>query len=454
MYRERIESALRSSRADYTEIRLEIRRSTRIVFQGRRLEAIALSTDEGGIVRALVRSGGWGISTFNSLESLEQRVEQAYQAARFVQGGPINLSLVAFRQDEIKAHLGMDFRQVPLAQKKELIEAYNDILLSFGKIVDTQATYGDEFGTVYYANSEGAFIIEERPMVTVHLAATARDGNDIQRVTDGVSVPAGYEQVLGLEGLARQVAQRAVDLLSAQTVAGGVYPVICDPDLAGVFIHEAFGHLSEADFIYANPQAQEMMVLGRRFGQNILTIIDDGTLPGLRGTHRYDDEGTPMQRTELLHEGVLVGRLHARETAARMGEAPTGNARAEGYRFAPIVRMTNTFIEPGDATFEDMLADIKLGVYACGDVGGETSIENFSFSAAYGYMIRNGHIAEMVKDVVLSGNLFTTLRNIDAIGRDLTFSRIGMCGKGQNGGLPVSTGAPHIRIQGVAIGGR
>lgn len=453
MYRERIESALRSSRADYTEIRLETRRSTRIVFQGRRLETVALGTDKGGIVRVLVRSGGWGISTFNDLDNLEQRVEQAYQAARFVQRGPINLSPVAFKQDEIKAQLGIDFRWVPLAQKKELIEVYNDILLSFGKIVDTQAAYSDEFDTVYYANSEGAFIVEERPMVTVHLTATARDGNDIQRVTDGVSAPAGYEQVLGLEDLARQVAKRAVDLLSARTVVGGVYPVICDPDLAGVFIHEAFGHLSEADFIYANPQAQEMMVLGRRFGQNILTIIDDGTLPGLRGTHRYDDEGTPMQRTELLREGVLVGRLHTRETAAHMGEAPTGNARAEGYRFAPIVRMTNTFIESRDATFEDMLADIKLGVYACGDVGGETNIENFSFSAAYGYMIRNGHIAEMVKDIVLSGNLFTTLRNIDAIGKDLTFSHMGMCNKGQNGGLPVSTGAPHIRIRGVAIGG-
>lgn len=291
-------------------------------------------------------------------------------------------------------------------------------------------------------------------MVTVSLVVTAREGDNVQQAADGLSVPTGYEQILGLEEMARRVAGRSVALLGAQTVVGGVYPVVCDPKLAGVFIHEAFGHLSEADFVYANPQAQEMMVLGRRFGRNILNIVDDGTLPGLRGTHRYDDEGTPARRTNLVREGVLVGRLHSRETAARMGEAVTGNARATGYRYPPIVRMTNTFVEPVDTSFEDMIADIKLGVYACDAIGGQTMLENFSFSSAYAYMIRDGHVAEMVKDVVLSGNLFATLQKIDAIGTDLAFSRTGMCGKGQGRGLPVSTGAPHLRIQDVVIGGR
>jgi TldD protein len=229
--------------------------------------------------------------------------------------------------------------------------------------------------------------------------------------------------------------------------------VVCDPDLAGVFAHEAFGHLSEADFVYANPQAAEMMVLGKVFGRPNLNIVDDGTLTGLRGTHRYDDEGTPTQRTELMRDGILVGRLHSRETAARMGEQPTGNARSVGYRYAPLVRMTNTYIERGNASTADMIADTHLGVYACDGSGGETMMENFSFSAGYGYMIRNGQLAEMVRDVVLSGNLFSTLRNIDAIGDDLVFATKGDCGKGP-GSLPVSTGAPHIRIQRVAMGGR
>ncbi len=453
MDRDRILSALRSSRADYTEIRLETARTTKVIYQGRRLEAVDLTSNEGGIVRSLVRSGGWGVSTFNSLEDLERRVDQAYQSARVVQAEPISLAQVAFLERETKASLGVDFGQVPLEQKKELLQEYNDILLSYDKIVDTQATYADQFTTVTYANSEGAYLIEERPMVTVFLSATAREDDNIQRVADGLSVPAGYEQVQGRGDLARVVGQRAIDLLSADTVEGGVYPVVCNPKLAGVFVHEAFGHLSEADFVYANPRAQEMMQLGRRFGREHLNIIDDGTIPGLRGTHPYDDEGTPTQRTELVREGILVGRLHSRETAARLNEAVTGNARATGYRYLPIVRMTNTFIEAGNASFDDLLSGIELGVYACEAIGGQTMLENFSFSAGHGYMIRNGQIAEMVKDVVLSGNLFTTLQNIDAIGDDLAFSNSGTCGKGQ-GGLPVSTGAPHIRIQNVAMGGR
>lgn len=454
MDRERIESAVRASRADYTEIRVETRETTKIIYHGPRIETADRTLDQGGIVRSLVRAGGWGIATFNSVDTLERRVEQAYESAHVVATAePISLARVAPVQDEIRVTLEPDFREIPLAQKRELAASYNDIILSFEGIVDTQVTYADRFSTVTYANSEGTFIVEERPLTTIHLTAIARDGSNVQRAADGLSVSAGYEQMLGLEGTARTVAQRAVDLLSAETVVGGVYPVICDPKLAGVFVHEAFGHLSEADFIYANPQAQKMMVLGRRFGQDILNITDDGTLPGLRGTHRYDDEGTPMQRTELVREGLLVGRLHSRETAAKMSERPTGNARATRYRYAPIVRMTNTFIEAGDVSFNDMIADIELGIYACEAIGGQTMLESFSFSAGHGYMIREGQIAEMVKDVVLSGNLFTTLSNIDAIGNNLVFSQLGTCGKGQDG-LPVGTGAPHIRIQGVVMGGR
>lgn len=453
MDREQIEAALKSSRADYTEIRLETSRSTKVVYHGRHLETADVTFDQGGIVRSLVRDGGWGLATFNDPGNLSQRVDQAYQSARVVQGEPVKLAETQPVQGEFRFALTTDFREVPLAQKKEIIEHYNDILLSGDRIIDTQAIYADTFSTVTYANSEGTYFVEERPMAGVHLVATAREGNNVQRVADGLSVPTGYDEIQDLGDLAREIAQRAADLLSAETVVGGVYPVICNPKLAGVFVHEAFGHLSEADFVYSNPQAQEMMVLGRRFGRDILTIVDDGTLPGLRGTHPYDDEGTPTQRTELIRQGVLVGRLHSRETAGKMGEHVTGNARSTGYRYAPIVRMTNTFIEPGNSSLEEMIADIKLGVYACDAIGGQTMLENFSFSSAYAYMIRDGQIAEMVKDVILGGNLFTTLQNIDTIGSDLTFSKLGTCGKGP-GGLPVSTGAPHIRIQNVAMGGR
>ena len=451
--KDRIQAALRASKADYTEIRLEERESTRVVYRGQDLETASAVIDRGGIVRCLVKDGGWGVATFNDLSDLPHRVQQAYEGARAIQGEPVELAPTPVSEDTISVELSRDFRGISMEEKRALAEEYNQILLGFDpRIIDTQTAYVDTFSRVTFANSEGTLIEEERPNVTTFFMAVARENGNVQRAFDGVSKVAGYEVVVGHHAMAETVARRAVDLLSAPRVKGGRYTVICNPRLAGTFAHEAFGHLSEADFVYANPQAQEMMVLGRRFGKDILTIVDDGSLPGLRGSHKYDDEGTPTRRNELVKNGVLVGRLHSRETAAKLGEQPTGNARATGYRYPPIVRMTNTFIEQGKTSFEDMIRDIDLGVYACNAFGGQTALENFSFSSAYAYMIRDGQIAEMVRDVILAGNLFTTLESIDAVGDDLEFEELGSCGKGQ-GGLPVSTGSPHIRIRDVVIGG-
>jgi TldD protein len=221
-----------------------------------------------------------------------------------------------------------------------------------------------------------------------------------------------------------------------------------------VFVHEAFGHLSEADFVYENPQAREMMTLGRRFGSDLVTIGDDGSAAGLRGTLPYDDEGTPTRDTRLIERGVLVGRLHSRETAAAMGERPTGNARAISFRHAPIVRMTNTYIAGGQGTFEDLIRDIKLGVYAVDATGGQTYLENFSFTASHGYMIRDGRVAELVKDVTLAGNLFQSLQAIDAVAGDFQWNQMGGgCGKGGQFPLPVTEGAPHVRFRELLVGG-
>jgi TldD protein len=451
--REQIEAAIRSSRADYTEIRLEEGQNTRVAFRGPDLETADIVIDRGGLVRCFVHGGGWGIATFNDLSDLGRRVQQAYEGARAVQAEPIELAPIPASEDKIVVPLENDFRGVSVTEKKRLAQEYNEILLQFDpRIVDTHATYFDTFSRVTFANSEGTYIEEERPMVNVALSAVSRQNSNVQRAFEAVSKVAGFDAVKGHHDLAETVAERAVDLLAAPPMQGGRHTVVCNPRMAGVFAHEAFGHLSEADFVYENPQAQEMMVLGRRFGRDILTIADDGSISGLRGTHKYDDEGTPTGRTDLINDGILVGRLHSRETAAKMDEKPTGNARATSYRYPPIVRMTNTFIEGGDASFEEMISDIDRGVYACDAFGGQTALENFSFTAAYGYAIRDGEIGELVRDVVLSGNLFVTLKHIDAIGDDFQWAEWGRCGKGQ-GGLPVTMGAPHIRIRDVLIGG-
>jgi len=454
---DRMRDALRRSKADYTEIRIEQRDATTVAYRGRNLETASAIVDSGGIVRCLCRHNGWGVASFNSLEDLPARVEQAYQCARMAHSEqPIELAPIPVLEEQISAALPHDFRQVPLSEKKALVEAYNSILLGYsGRIAEPNTVYQDGFVRYSFASSDGSFIEEERPSISIVFMALARDGDNVQTAYQTKAGPFGFDYVQGCEELARTTAQRAIELLSAETVVGGRYPVVCNHELAGVFVHEAFGHLSESDFVYENPKAREMMVLGRRFGQDILTVYDDGSVPNVRGTHRYDDEGTPTRRNNLIKDGILVGRLHSRETAAKMGEQPSGNARAVNYRHPPIVRMTNTAIEAGTTPFAEMIADIKLGIYACDAYGGQTALENFSFSSGYAYMIRDGQIAEMVKDVILAGNLFTTLGNIDAVGDDFEWlNHAGGCGKGSQYPLPVGMGAPHIRIQDVVIGGR
>ena len=452
--REMMENALRKSDADYAEIRLEDVTASGASFRGEELDYIASARTTGGIARALYK-GGWGYATFNDLNDLETRVKEACESARLIGKGESQLAEVEPVVDKVTATLERDFREVPLAEKKSVIEEYNKIVLGHDdKIETSNVSYQDSFRKIWYANSAGTYIEDERPNVVGYMIATARDGNNIQLGREVATGSSGFQLVEGLQERAESAARRAVDLLSAPPVTGGEYTVVLNPVLTGVFTHEAFGHLSEADFVYEDDRMKELMVLGKRFGPDILNIIDDGSLPGHLGTHKYDDEGVKTRKNYLIRDGVLVGRLHSRETAAKMGEQLTGNARAMSYQYEPIVRMTNTYIDKGDASFEDMIKDIKLGLYALDFIGGQTAMEMFTFSAAYGYMIRDGKIAELVRDVVLTGNVFETMMNIDSIGEEIGWARSGNCGKGEQRSLRTGSGGPHIRIQNVVVGGR
>ncbi len=452
-----VRRALERSPADYTEIRLEREWRTQVLFQRENLENLEASQEVGGIVRCLV-GGGWGIAVFNSLKELERKVEEAYRIAQAVKGKVKEreeLAPVEPVQDEVRVTLEKDFREVPLAKKKELVERYNRIMLEVPKIESTTVRYTDSFKEWLYANSEGTFILEERPDITLLLVATAREDTNIQRAFESIGEAQGFELVEGLEEKAQEVAERAVALLKAKPVRGGRYTVILDQELGGVFIHEAFGHLCEADFLYKNPRMQQVLQPGRQFGMKELNVIEDGYLPGKRGNYKYDDEGVPRRRIYLIKDGVLQGFMHSRETAAKLGAQPTGNARAISYRFEPIVRMRNTYIDKGEHTFEEMLRGIDHGIYAKGAFGGQTEFEQFTFSAAYAYEIEHGELGEMVRDVVLTGNVFDILKNIDMIGNDLQIKGgAGGCGKGGQMPLPVTDGAPHVRVQDVIIGGR
>ncbi len=450
--RQRMLDALKGHNADYVEVRLEEGESTRISYRGKDLEDIGRTSSGGGCARALFR-GGWGFVSFNDTANLHDKVALAVRQARLVGNETSCLAPVAPVVDIVPARPPKDPTAIPVDDKVRLLQEYNELMWSQPQVQTTMIRYMDGRRRIRFANSEGTYVEQEKVDLATVFFALARDGNDVQQAHLSLGSPGDFGILEGIQEKVGQVSKRAVALLRAKPVAGGVYTVIADPGLAGIFVHEAFGHLSESDFVYENERMKELMVLGKRFGGDHLNIVDGAAVPGLRGSFAYDEEGVPSHRTDLIRNGCLVGRLHSRETAGKMGEAATGNARAISYRYPPIVRMTNTYIEPGTSSFADMLADVKEGIYTKDSFGGETCMEMFTFSAGEAYMIRNGRLEEMVRNVNLSGNVFETLANIDAIGNDLSWNQGGGCGKGEQSPLPVGDASPHIRIRNVVIGG-
>jgi TldD protein len=452
--KERLSKLCSSLAADYVEVRIHEGRSTSVDYAGKELEDVGERTGLGGCVRVL-KDGGWGFTTFNDLSEMERFAGLALKQAALIGGEPVTLAPVTPQVGSYQTAPEVDPADVPLADKQALCHRYNQLLLSDPRIRTTVVRYRDSHTRIYMANSDGAYTEQTYSFCGIMVAAIAVDGSNIQRAYESVGDLRGYGNVVGFEEACERVKERAIGLLRAQPVSAGTYTVIVDPKLCGVFVHEAFGHLSEADHIYENPRLREIMTPGRRFAKDFVNIVDDGSLEGEAGFIRYDDEGVPSRRTPLIRGGVLVGRLHNRETAGRMGEQPTGNARAISYTHQPIVRMTNTFLEPGERDVEELLAETDDGIYAIGMLGGQTNMEMFTFSAEEAYRIRGGRLAEKLREVVLTGNVFQTLANIDAVCSDLEMhGGLGGCGKGGQSPLRVSDGGPHCRIRNVVIGGR
>jgi len=449
-----LKKALGHARADYAEIRTERRTTTHISYVGKELEDISTFSGVAGSVRALV-NGGWGFVSFNDLHDLPRYVRIACDHAAMVGRSHSSLAPIEPVAASHPASVQDDPRQVPLALKEALCRSYNNRILQHERVQTSSVRYRDEWAETFLLSTDGACVAQEEIFCGVSIAAIARQAANVQRAHKSVGDLRGYHTVEGLDHDCDRVVERAVGPRAAQPVKGGRYTVIADPVRAGVFAHEAFGHLSEADFVYENPQLREIMQLGRRFGPDHLSIVDDATLPGEAGSYHYDAEGVAARRTHLIRHGVLTSRLHSRETAAKMGEQPTGNARALDAQHQPIVRMSNTYIEPRDHSLDDMLADTGDGLYVRGSLGGQTDMEMFTFSAEEAFAIRNGRLAERLREVVLTGNVFETLANIDAIGNDLVLhGGLGGCGKGGQSPLRVSTGAPHVRIRNCLVGGR
>ncbi|NEQ39134.1 MAG: TldD/PmbA family protein [Okeania sp. SIO3I5] len=452
-----------SSQVDYLAIRLEESQGTDILLRGHKIETLSEGISIGGQVRACYK-GAWGFASFNQISTLKDRIQEAIAAAKLIgQEETILAPIPIIQATNVVSLTGKDPRHIPLADKKELCEHYGQVLRSVDpRIATISVRYGDSTQKVILATSEGTILEQSWTDMEMRFAATAKNGETVQTGRETTGSRKAYEDLTNLDNRVRSAAERAVNSLALPIVPGNTYTVVIDPILTGLFVHEAFGHLSEADMVYENPDLLEVMTIGRRFGPENLQIFDGAKVPPLlnaekgevhRGSYIYDDEGTPATTTQLIQDGVLVGRLHSRETAGKLGEVATGNARCLDYHYPPLVRMTNTWIAPGKTPISDLFSDIKEGVYARNWLGGMTNGEMFTFSAGEAWMIRNGELAEPVRDVTLSGNVFNTLADIEAIADDFYWDESGGCGKGGQDDLPVGCGGPSLRIRNVVVGG-
>jgi len=455
-----IKDAIAGSSSDFVEIRLEDTSRLELAYSGKELKKAQMTRDYGGYVRAL-KNGSWGYRSFTQPALLKEHVKAADERAEAAGAGNIKLAAIPVSKDTISLKLNDDDdpRAVPFEQKVDLFGRLAQTIMSQSeKIISGGVNYREEERHIIFANSEGTMIDFTGFWGAGGISAIGRDGNIVQSVYSGFGTRDSWREIIAVEEEVDSVVKGVLNLLRAEPVNGGRYTIILDPRLAGVFIHEAFGHLSEADGVSDNPGLLKQMTLGTRFGQDFLNVVDAGVLDNERGSYKYDDEGTPSTKTYLIKNGLLSGRLHSRETAESMGEPLTGNARTINFRFAPICRMSNTYIDKGPHNFEQMLEGVDAGLYVSGGGSGNTSKGLFTFSAEKAQVIEKGKLGGWIRDLTLTGNVFETLRNIDMVGSDLARSRAGGCGKSVGARMQyplfVSMGSPHIRIQNVLIGGR
>lgn len=451
---EKLISILAKTDGDYADLRYEIKRETWITFDGKELASIGSGTTDGYVLRIL-KDGGFSSISFTRETDGDRAIRIAQGDASIISKNrkdPVRLAGADVIQDMSFPDLEEDPRKITMEEKLDLTRNYNNIPLQNQKVVSTNISYREVIRNKYFMTTEGTRIREDLITTSIGGIITVKSGNSIQSVRCGLGGSNGFKDLRNGEDEFEKRTSLAVRLLDAKPVESGLYSVLLNPRLAGIFTHEAFGHFSEADLIEDLPTMREKMRIGNMLGSDLLSIKDDPTLPGQLGFYKYDDEGVRARPTQLMKNGVLTGRLHSRRTAASFGEPLTGHCVAEDSRYAPIIRMGTIFIEPGKESPEELLENLNDGYYFLDSKGGQTSGENFTFGAQYGYRVQKGKVRELVRDINLSGNLYESLQNTHGIGIDLQLSKIGGCGKGQMN-MRSCFGAPHILIKNVVVGG-
>jgi TldD protein len=438
---------------DFYDTRLITSVSTAVILDNGEIREISNNFSSGAAVRVL-SGGSWGFVSQDNPEDLDTALRSARRLAEAAEykspRSPIRLAPVEKPSLQNLPEVRENPGDISIEDKVKLLMEIEKNARIEG-IKSTNAIYSESLVTVRYSSSEGLDCEYTINRIGFSVSAIAHSEGIYQIGRESRFGVTGFEFFKKHDtfGLARKAANTAVELLSASTPRAGTYPVILDQELAGVFIHEAVGHAVEADHVLEGNS-----ILAGRIGEQIasppVTVYDDPLLHEY-GYYPFDDEGAESKRTIVIQNGVLKSFIHSRETAGKLG-GESRNSRAQGYS-RPIIRMSNTFIAPDGMKFEEMLGELKDGIYLLGSRGGQVNPGEgvFQFNAERGFMVENGEITTPLRDVSLSGYTLEILNNVAAVGNDLEMNS-GRCGKaGQL--VPVSDGSPHVMVRRAVVGG-
>ena len=458
----RLQDAALRRKADFAEVRYTAVRHSSLMLQDGRADRMGAGDRSGMGVRVLLR-GAWGFASTESpdepdwLATLDDAIEMAKVSATRLEE-PVVLADAPVVVDEVRTPFLIDPTTVPIERKLAAVRGYEDASgrRAGGSVANLMTGYNDARQFEVVCNSRGAFVSTESVRTILWHAITAQNGSVRQRGREVRARQAGFEVVeeTAAKDFSVKAAERAVSLLAAQPAPAGTLPAVFHPSIAGLLVHEALGHNIEADHVLAGQSILEGK-LGTKVAADCITVVDDADIPGSWGSYRYDSEGVAGRRRVIVENGVLVGYLHSLETAGKMGVQPNGSARADGFSHRPIVRMSNTMILPGRASLDELIADVDLGILLRAGQWGYVWCEKGQYTchAGEGIMIRNGQLAEQVRDVSVTGMVLETLANALGVSKDFELEMPGNCGKnGQS--MPVNGGGPYIKVRDVVVGGQ
>lgn len=452
-----LEATLRAAVAqggDFADVYVENRIARSIVMEESRFKSAEFGVSQGAGVRVIAGDRtGYAYTEEITEEALLRAAEVASYIARSTSGCEV-AAIGAPTSREVFGNVRIPLEDVADSRRLEIMQRADQAALDYDpRITMASISYNDEIRGRVIANTEGLYLADEQPLL-FFIVETLGVGNGTRHMgRERLSRHSGFEMFdeVTPEQVARTCARESIVMLEAQDAPAGRMDVVMQNGWGGVLVHEAVGHPLEADNI-AREIGAFTGKMGQKVASDVFTMVDDSSLPNMRGTTNWDDEGTQGRRNVLIDKGVLTAYMTDVLSARQLGLERTGNGRRESFRYIPIPRMTNTFIDRGDADPADILASTRSGLYVQSLSGGSVNpvTGQFNFTCREAYLIEDGKKTVPVKGATLVGNSIEVVSNVDAVGNDLAFGP-GICGKGQS--AEVSVGQPTVRIRGINVGG-